>query len=131
MFVLLVRPKVRAVASRDNHTRLLDRTEVRPIMDAHGGGRHVTRNGGDDGGHNMLGRIDFEKDAANNIIIARPHWLIETEADCAAWAQQYVDYFEGLGSGKVDVVFVLDDFKVAPPIGAVWGEHRARIVNKY
>ncbi len=78
----------------------------------------------------MSGKIKFQYDAANDLVIVTPYWKIETQEDCEAWFKQYVDYF-GLFHRKVDVVFVLDDFVVSSQIVTVWSEYRARVIKNY
>lgn len=77
-----------------------------------------------------MGTIDFEYDAARDVVIATPRWQLETEDDVRAWYAQYEAYFEPLGR-RMDVVFVLDDFDIRPAIGVFWGEHRARMQQRY
>lgn len=78
----------------------------------------------------MIGTIDFKHDVRNDIVIATPHWKIETKEDCEVWAQQYADYF-GRFYRPVDTIFVLDDFVVASAIISEWGEYRAKVVKAY
>jgi hypothetical protein len=72
----------------------------------------------------MIGTIRFEYDQANDIHIAYPKWFIETEEDCRTWHRQFEDYFKPLGR-KVDVIYVCDDIRLGPKIGATWGRYRA------
>jgi hypothetical protein len=74
----------------------------------------------------MFGRIDFQYDEEHDIVIATPHWKVETEADLVEWYDQYARYFRRFDR-KMDVILVLDDFTIAPGIGALWGECRARV----
>ena len=74
----------------------------------------------------MRGAIEFEYDVARDVVIATPHWRIETEDDVRAWYAQYEAYFEPLVR-RVDVVFVLDHFDLRPALGVLWGEYRARM----
>lgn len=78
----------------------------------------------------MIGTIDFKHDVQNDIVIATPHWEIETKEDCEVWARQYDDYF-GRFYRAVDTIFVLDDFVVASAIISEWGEYRAKVVKAY
>ncbi len=78
----------------------------------------------------MPGTIDFRYDEQNDIIIATPHWKIATEADVLAWFGQYERYMKRF-PGKMDFVFVLDDFDIHPSIGAKWGEYRAKIHQRF
>ena len=78
----------------------------------------------------MPGTIDFRYDAANDIVIATPKWMIESKADCEVWFRQWADYLSKYGR-KVDCVVVLDDFHVDARIAAAWGEYRARLNNTY
>ncbi|MDD4962634.1 MAG: hypothetical protein PHI11_01805 [Gallionella sp.] len=78
----------------------------------------------------MAGTMQFRYDAENDVVIAIPHWRIETQADCDVWFKQYMDYLT-LFRRKMDVVFVLDDFAVASQIINVWGEYRTDLVKNY
>lgn len=72
----------------------------------------------------MIGTIRFEHDKINDVHVAYVKWHIETERDCKVWHKQLEDYFKKF-EDKVDVVFVCDDLKLGPKIGAVWGGYRA------
>jgi hypothetical protein len=78
----------------------------------------------------MIGRIDVEHDARNDLYVVTPHWQIETHDDCVAWAKQYESIFEPLGC-RVDVILRLDDFHIGGRIGPVWGRFRADMVRRY
>jgi len=78
----------------------------------------------------MVGYVTFRYDDANDIHFAYPKWLVETEDDCRIWYQQFVDHFSKYGK-KVDVVIVLDDFRIGPAIGSVWGKYRAEWIRTY
>jgi hypothetical protein len=78
----------------------------------------------------MTGTITFEIDKANDIIIAKPKWNIETKEDCQIWYQQWSDYLTKFGK-KIDIVVLLDEFKVASQIAEAWGEYRAKLNNDF
>ena len=78
----------------------------------------------------MRGTIDFECDAARDVVLATPRWRIETEDDVREWYAQYEAYFEPLGR-RVDVIFVLDHFELRPALGVLCGEYRARMQQRY
>jgi hypothetical protein len=78
----------------------------------------------------MKGRIDFKYLQADDVILAEPHWNIETEEDLETWYQQYVTYMKKFGR-KMDFIVVLDDFNIAPAVGSKWGEYRAKIHKEY
>jgi hypothetical protein len=78
----------------------------------------------------MKGKIDFQHDTANDLVIAIPHWKIETEADVLEWYQQYVAFMSRFDR-KMDFVAVLDDFEIAPTIGPFWGQYRAKIHQEF
>jgi len=78
----------------------------------------------------MIGSIRFEHDRPNDIHIAYVKWLIETEEDCRVWHQQLEDYFKKFDS-KIDIIFVCDDLKLGPKIGAIWGRYRADLNARY
>jgi hypothetical protein len=78
----------------------------------------------------MPGTVRFHYDEANDIHFAYPKWHIETEEDCRVWFAQYVDYFSPL-ERKVDVILVLDDFRIGPKIGSLWGKYRSEWIGKY
>lgn len=72
----------------------------------------------------MIGSIRFEHDKINDIHVAYVKWFIETEEDCKVWHKQLEDYFKRF-KDKVDIIYVCDDLKLGPKIGAVWGGYRA------
>jgi len=76
------------------------------------------------------GRIEFQYDAVNDLIIATPRWTIETEADVDAWYEQYASYAQKFGR-KMDMVIVLDHFEIKPGIGVTWGVARGRIHKQF
>lgn len=79
----------------------------------------------------MRGHIEFAYDSSNDVVIATPHWSIETETDCKLWLDQYQLGLAKLGKRKVDMVMVLDDFSITPSIAPVWGRYRATMVNDH
>jgi hypothetical protein len=81
--------------------------------------------------HNPSNTIEFQYDNDNDVVIAHPYWVIKTEEDCALWYRQYEAYFKTLNKGKVDVIFVLDNFEVSPAIAICWGKFRADMVNTF
>ena len=76
------------------------------------------------------GTIDFQYDEAHDLIVAIPHWNIETKEDVLLWFGQYETYMRTFNR-KMDFVVVLDDFTIGPSIGPFWGEHRAKIHQLY
>lgn len=76
------------------------------------------------------GSIDFRYDAENDVIVAIPHWNIETREDVLAWYEQYETYM-GTFNRKMDFVVILDDFTIGPAIGPFWGEYRAKIHQRF
>lgn len=78
----------------------------------------------------MIGTISFEYDAQNDVHIARPKWLVETEEDCRIWHKQFLDYFSKLPA-KVDIIYVTDHFRIGPKIGPAWGKYRADLNNRF
>ena len=68
----------------------------------------------------MKGIMDFSYDESNDIIIATPHWNIETLEDCEVWYNQWVDYISKYNR-KMDVVMILDDFNVKASFSVEWG----------
>jgi hypothetical protein len=72
------------------------------------------------------GTIDFRYDASHDIIVATPHWRIETTDDVLTWFGQYEAYMRGFPR-KMDFIVVLDDFEIGPSIGPFWGEYRAKV----
>jgi hypothetical protein len=75
-------------------------------------------------------RIKFRYDAESDVVIANPDWRIETEADIATWALQYVTYLAPFRR-KMDLVIDLEKFDVLPKLGAAWGAARAKIAHEY
>jgi hypothetical protein len=78
----------------------------------------------------MHGTIRFRHDVANDIHFAYPKWYVETEEDCRVWAAQYEKYFSQFAR-KVDAIMVLDEFRIGPGIGSIWGKYRAECVARY
>ena len=78
----------------------------------------------------MKRKIEFQYDRSNDLIIATPHWAIETAADVAEWYSQYETYMQGYGR-KMDMVIVLDDFEIKPAIAVAWGVARAKIHQNF
>jgi hypothetical protein len=76
------------------------------------------------------GKIDFRYDSTNDLVVATPHWVIETEADVEAWYEQYASYMQKFGR-KMDMVIVLDHFEIKPGIGVSWGVARGRIHKQF
>lgn len=74
----------------------------------------------------MKGTIDFRHDSENDVVVATPHWHIQTPADAAAWVDAYTRYFKRFNR-KMDLIVVLDDFEIAPAVAAIWGEYRAKL----
>jgi hypothetical protein len=78
----------------------------------------------------MQGSVRFHYDKVNDIHFAYPKWYVETEEDCRVWYGQFDAYFARLG-GKVDAIIVLDDFRIGPKIGSIWGKYRAEWIGRY
>jgi hypothetical protein len=78
----------------------------------------------------MPGRIGFTYDAVNDIVVAVPKWIIESQEDCEVWFDEWAAYLSKFGR-KVDCVVVLNDFRIDARIASQWGEYRARLNNLY
>ncbi len=78
----------------------------------------------------MKGAIDFRYEQVHDLVVATPHWKIETQEDVLEWYRQYVEYMKRF-SRRVDFVIVCDDLEVKPSIGAFWGEYRAKIHQQF
>jgi hypothetical protein len=78
----------------------------------------------------MTGTIIFEYDANNDIIIATPKWHVITHNDCEEWYKQWAEYVSKFNR-KLDIIMVLDEFKVESKIAAEWGKYRAKVINTY
>jgi hypothetical protein len=78
----------------------------------------------------MGGTIRFDYDKANDLYVVVPKWNIETDEDCKAWHQQYVDFLGKLNK-RVDMILILDDFRIGAKVGPVWGKYRADIINRF
>ena len=78
----------------------------------------------------MKGSVRFHHDEENDIYFAYPKWYVETEDDCRVWHSQFEAYFSRF-ERKVDVIIVLDDFKIGPKIGTIWGKYRADWINRF
>ena len=74
----------------------------------------------------MKGKIEFQYDQVNDLVIATPRWIIETEADVIQWQDQYVSYMQRFNR-KMDLVIVLDHFEIKAAVGVTWGAARAKI----
>jgi len=77
----------------------------------------------------MTGKIEFRYDGTEDIVIATPHWKIETQADVFEWYNQYAVYLKRFDH-KMDCIVVLDDFAIEPSIGSLWGEYRAKLLKE-
>lgn len=75
--------------------------------------------------------IDFLYNAKNDIVIATPHWNIETEEDVKTWSSQYETYFGTHFNRRVDSIMVLDDFQIQTSIAVLWGEYRAKLHQRF
>jgi hypothetical protein len=78
----------------------------------------------------LKGTIDFKYDSENDIVIATPHWNIETKEDVLTWFGQYEAYMKQFHR-KLDFIVVLDDFRIGPSIGVLWGEYRAKVHQRF
>jgi hypothetical protein len=78
----------------------------------------------------MTGTIVFDQDTANDIIIAKPLWHIQTIEDCEIWYKQWADYLSPFNR-KVDLIIILDDFIVDAGIASEWAKYRAMVNNNY
>ncbi len=78
----------------------------------------------------MKGIIDFQHDEADDIVIATPHWRIETLEDVKVWENQWVDYMTKFNR-KMDTVMILNDFYVKAGVSVEWGQSRAKVVGTY
>ena len=78
----------------------------------------------------MPGTIDFQFDAARDIVIATPRWRLATKEDCELWFAQWDSYLARF-KRKVDCVVVLNDFHIDPSIAPAWGEYRAKLNIAY
>ncbi|MDD4962631.1 MAG: hypothetical protein PHI11_01790 [Gallionella sp.] len=79
----------------------------------------------------MIGTIDFQYDTVNDIVIATPHWKIESQEECELWLNQYEAYFSHHFDRPMDMIFVLHDFTINSQIMTVWGEYRIRLITRY
>jgi hypothetical protein len=78
----------------------------------------------------MIGTIAFDYRSADDIVLATPHWHIETAGDIVRWFAQYEAYL-GPFYRPMDMVLQLDDFEVDTVVGVQWGSARARMQNLY
>ena len=78
----------------------------------------------------MKGTIDFTYDEKNDIVIATPHWKIETKEDCEIWYNQWVDYLAPYNR-KMDAIMILNDFHVKASYSVEWGHYRVKILKEY
>ena len=78
----------------------------------------------------MKGTIDFSYDEKNDIVIAIPHWNVESLEDCKVWYDQWVDYMSKF-DGKKDVIMILDNFNVKASYSVEWGQYRVKVLHEY
>jgi hypothetical protein len=78
----------------------------------------------------MIGSIRFQHDIANDIHVAYAKWFIETEEDCRVWHKQLENYFCKF-KHKLDIIYVCDDLRLGPKIGAGWGKYRADLNARF
>lgn len=78
----------------------------------------------------MKGIIDFNYDEVNDIVIATPHWKIESVEDCEIWYNQWVDYLSKFNR-KMDAIMILDDFYVKASYSVEWGKYRVKILHDH
>jgi hypothetical protein len=76
-----------------------------------------------------MGRIEFNYDTNNDLIIAYPFWKIVTEEDCIKWYKQWTSYLNGFNR-KMDCIIVLDHFVVDSSISSIWGFYRSKITTE-
>jgi hypothetical protein len=77
----------------------------------------------------MNGTIEFRHDTINDIVIARPTWVLETPGDVIGWYAEYERQLKRFGR-RMDYIIVLDDFDIAPAVASFWGEYRAKMVQR-
>ncbi len=75
-------------------------------------------------------RTEFVYDPQNDIVIATPHWRIESVADVITWRHQYETFLKPFHR-KMDLVIMLGDFQLATKLSEAWGGARARIHREY
>jgi hypothetical protein len=75
-------------------------------------------------------RTEFRYDPVTDIVVATPHWRIETSADVVTWFAQFESYLVRFHR-RMDFIVVLDDFEIAPQIAIEWGEVRARLHQRF
>jgi hypothetical protein len=68
--------------------------------------------------------IEVEHDVFNDLLIARPRWTLITRQDVEAWHAMWIQVLKPFRK-KIDLVIVLDDFRVSGEAAMVWGEARA------
>jgi hypothetical protein len=78
----------------------------------------------------MPGKMKFELDEENDIVIAYPDWCVVDEEDCKVWYKEWEDYMQQFGR-KMDCIMLLDGFKVESEIASVWGEVRAKVNRQF
>lgn len=78
----------------------------------------------------MKGTIDFKYDEENDVVIAIPHWKIETKEDCEIWYNQWVEYITSF-KRKMDAIMILNDFYVKASYSVEWGQYRTKILKEY
>lgn len=74
--------------------------------------------------------MTFDHREADDIIIAVPHWNVDSLLDVEIWYQQWERYLMPF-CRKMDVVIILDNFEVNVEVASEWGKRRAEVNNKY
>ncbi len=78
----------------------------------------------------MKGTIDFSHDEKNDIVIATPHWNVETKEECEIWYNQWVEYLSKFDR-KMDVIMILNDFNVRASYSVEWGHYRVKVLHEF
>jgi hypothetical protein len=77
------------------------------------------------------GTIDFRHDVANDIVVMRPRWTLDTPLEVTRWYQMQAGYFAARFSERKDVVMLNDAFDITPQVATLWGKYRARVHELY
>jgi hypothetical protein len=82
-------------------------------------------------GGRFKGTIEFVHDAASDIVIERPRWVLNTAVEVMRWYQLQAGYFSGRFKERKDVIVVDDGFDVSHKVSTLWGQYRARLHELY
>ncbi len=79
----------------------------------------------------MKGHIQFQYLCAQDVVIARVSWHLETVDDLNVWFRQYETYFKTHHTRKVDLILELTNFRLNARLAPQFRELRNRILQDF